>query len=79
MGNIAGGYMAKKMGIPIGMLCAAVNINDITHRTFQTGLFHKSERMEKTLSDAINIQVVRPIYRKSSQDSLSCGHICTYL
>lgn len=59
MGNIAGGYMAKKMGLPIGKLCAGVNINDITHRAIANGKFHRSERMEKTLSDAINIQVVR--------------------
>ena len=32
MGNIAGGYMAKKMGVPLGYLCAGVNINDISHR-----------------------------------------------
>ncbi len=61
MGNIAGGYMAKKMGLPIGTLCAGVNINDITHRVIDGGKFHKSERMEKTLSDAINIQVVRTL------------------
>lgn len=57
MGNIAGGFMAKKMGIGIGMLCAGVNINDITHRVIDSGRFHKSEKMEKTLSEAINIQV----------------------
>jgi threonine synthase len=55
--------MAKKMGLPIGMLCAGVNENDITHRTFQTGKFHKSSTMKKTLSDAINIQIVSRIYR----------------
>lgn len=27
MGNMTGGYMAKQMGIPIGRLCAGVNIN----------------------------------------------------
>lgn len=27
MGNLTGGYMAKQMGIPIGMLCFGVNIN----------------------------------------------------
>lgn len=59
MGNIAGGYMAKKMGLPIGKLCAGVNVNDISHRVIKSGKFHKSDKMEKTLSDAINIQVVR--------------------
>jgi threonine synthase len=57
MGNIAGGYMAKKIGVPIRKLCAGVNINDITHRAIEKGEFHTSPRMEKTLSEAINIQV----------------------
>jgi threonine synthase len=57
MGNMAGGFMAKKMGVPIGKLCAGVNVNDITHRVIQKGEFYKSVKMEKTLSDAINIQV----------------------
>jgi len=57
MGNIAGGYMAKQMGLPIGTLIAGVNENDITDRVFQTGQFHKSDKMHKTLSDAINIQI----------------------
>jgi threonine synthase len=59
MGNIAGGYMAKNMGVPLGMLCAGTNVNDITYRVMKTGEFRKSEAMQKTLSDAINIQVVR--------------------
>jgi threonine synthase len=62
MGNIAGGYMAKKMGVPIRKLCACVNINDITYRAIEKGEFHKSARMEKTLSDAINIQVVSALF-----------------
>lgn len=57
MGNIAAAYMIKKCGLPIGKLCAGVNINDITDRVIQSGKFHKSKRMEKTLSEAINIQV----------------------
>jgi threonine synthase len=62
MGNIVGGYMAKLMGVPLGKLCSGVNINDITHRVMQTGKFHKSQAMEKTLSEAINIQLVRVYY-----------------
>jgi threonine synthase len=57
MGNIAGGYMAKKMGLPLGKLNPGVNINDITHRVVQTGEFHRNPIMHKTLSEAINIQV----------------------
>ena len=57
MGNITAAYISKKSGLPIGTICAGVNANDITHRTFSDGNFTKSERMEKTLSDAINIQV----------------------
>merc|ERR1719235_2719424 len=57
MGNITAGYMAKKMGLPVRRLVAGVNANDITHRTFTKGEFHRSDRMVKTLSDAINIQV----------------------
>jgi threonine synthase len=49
--------MAKKMGIPLGKLCSGVNVNDITHRVMQTGAFHSSPCMLKTLSDAINIQI----------------------
>ena len=58
MGNIAGGVIARQMGLPVRTFCAAVNANDITHRLMQTGQFYKSEAMIKTLSGAINIQVV---------------------
>lgn len=57
MGNIAGGYMCKKMGLPVHKFYAAVNINDITHRVIQKGEFYKSSSMLKTLSEAINVQV----------------------
>jgi len=57
MGNIVACYMSKLCGLPINCITAGVNANDITHRAFQNGDFSKSEAMEKTLSDAINIQV----------------------
>lgn len=59
MGNIVGGFMAKRMGVPLGMMCSGVNVNDILYRTIKIGEFHKSSKMEKTLSDAINVQLVR--------------------
>jgi threonine synthase len=57
MGNIAGAYIAKKCGLPLGNLCAAVNSNDIVFRAIETGKYHKSDKMLHTLSDAINIQL----------------------
>eukprot|EP00532_Pseudo-nitzschia_australis_P013810 CAMPEP_0168209638 /NCGR_PEP_ID=MMETSP0140_2-20121125/2734_1 /TAXON_ID=44445 /ORGANISM="Pseudo-nitzschia australis, Strain 10249 10 AB" /LENGTH=290 /DNA_ID=CAMNT_0008136167 /DNA_START=3 /DNA_END=872 /DNA_ORIENTATION=- len=60
MGNIAGCYMAKKLGIPFGILSAGVNVNDFTHRAFSTGLVKRpaqGECMKTSLSDAINIQL----------------------
>jgi threonine synthase len=57
MGNIVAGYMSQLMGLPIRKLVAAVNINDIMYQTINYGTFHKSPRMERTLSEAINIQV----------------------
>ena len=57
MGNIVAGYMSRLMGLPIRNLVAAVNINDIMYQTIHYGTFHKSAHMERTLSEAINIQV----------------------
>jgi len=56
LGNLAAGYMAKRMGLPARRFVAGVNTNDITHRTVSRGEFHRSDHMDKTLSDAINIQ-----------------------
>jgi threonine synthase len=59
MGNLVGGYMAKCMGVPLGTFCAGVNINDVTHTVIQTGNFYRKDVMHMTLSEAINIQMVR--------------------
>eukprot|EP00536_Pseudo-nitzschia_multiseries_P014018 jgi/Psemu1/213538/e_gw1.647.25.1 len=60
MGNLAGCYMAKKLGIPFGRLCAGVNANDFTHRAVRTGTVARpkpGDSMVATLSEAINIQL----------------------
>jgi len=55
-GNIASGFVAKKMGLPIQMV-AAVTPNDIVHRTLQTGDFSLSEEVLQTWATAMDIQV----------------------
>jgi len=56
MGNVCAGMYTRRMGLPIGTLLVGTNSNDIAHRTFTKGEFHKQE-MKQTLSEAINIQV----------------------
>ena len=57
MGNMAGAYMAKQLGVPLGTLCAGVNINDVTHKAVSTGIVQRSPNMQTTMSEAINIQL----------------------
>ena len=39
MGNIAAGMLSRKCGLPIEKFIGSVNVNDITHRVFSTGVF----------------------------------------
>lgn len=50
------GCIAQKMGLPI-QLIAAVNSNDIIHRTVKDGDFSLSGRVKATLASAMDIQV----------------------
>ena len=55
-GNIFAGYVAKAMGLPIAHLILATNQNDILHRFFSTGRYHRGP-VSATLSPAMDIQV----------------------
>lgn len=54
-GNIAAGYIVKKMGLPL-RLVAMVNSNDIVHRTVTNGDFSMTPNVVQTLAPAIDIQ-----------------------
>ncbi|POI23205.1 hypothetical protein CIB84_013047 [Bambusicola thoracicus] len=54
-GNVTAGCIAQKMGLPI-QLVAAVNSNDIVHRTVKDGDFSLSGRVKATLASAMDIQ-----------------------
>ena len=56
MGNLAAATLCKRRGLPLGALCAATNVNDISYRAISRGDFSRAPAMQKTLSDAINIQ-----------------------
>ena len=55
-GDIFAGYIAKKMGLPIGQLVIATNQNDILHRTLETGAYTK-EGVTPSISPSMDIQV----------------------
>lgn len=55
-GDILAGYYAKKMGVPVGKLIIATNENDILHRFFTKGEYHR-ETIQKTISPSMDICV----------------------
>ncbi len=55
-GDIFAGYLAARMGLPIGRLVLATNENDILCRFFTTGIYRRGE-VAPTLSPSMDIQV----------------------
>lgn len=55
-GDILAGFYAKKLGVPLGKLVVATNENDILHRFFSTGKYHR-HAIEHTSSPSMDICV----------------------
>lgn len=55
-GDIFAGYVAKRMGLPIGRLRIATNVNDILARTLATGIY-EVRGVRATSSPSMDIQV----------------------
>jgi threonine synthase len=55
-GDIFAGYVAKRMGLPIGRLRIATNVNDILARTLATGSY-ELRGVHATTSPSMDIQV----------------------
>ncbi len=55
-GDIFAGYIAKRMGLPIGQLIIATNQNDILHRTF-TDAAYTTKGVTPSISPSMDIQV----------------------
>uniref|UniRef100_A0A7S4SNE2 Threonine synthase n=1 Tax=Ditylum brightwellii TaxID=49249 RepID=A0A7S4SNE2_9STRA len=55
-GDILAGYYAKKMGLPVGKLIVATNENDILHRFFSKGEYHRYD-INKSISPSMDICV----------------------
>lgn len=55
-GDVLAGYYAKKMGMNVGKLIVATNENDILHRFFTTGEYHR-ENIQHSISPSMDICV----------------------
>lgn len=55
-GDILAGFYAKKLGVPLGKLVVATNENDILHRFFSTGKYHR-HAIAHTISPSMDICV----------------------
>ncbi len=71
-GDIFAGYVAKRMGLPVGRLRIAANINDILARTLKTGIYEVRE-VHGTASPSMDIQVSsnfeRLLFEAAGRDS----------
>lgn len=56
-GDAYSGYVAKRMGAPIGAIMIATNANDILDRAINTGEYARAAQSAATLSPAMDIQV----------------------
>lgn len=72
-GDILAGYYAKKMGLPIKQLICATNSNNILHRFFSEGKYHRNSEVFATHSPSMDIQVAsnfeRYLYYLSGNDA----------
>ena len=55
-GDVFAGYIARKMGLPIGKLVIATNQNDILHRCLTTGAY-QTDTVLPSISPSMDIQV----------------------
>ena len=56
-GDILAGYLAKKMGLPVGRLICASNANNVLTDFIETGLYDRRRPLHKTISPSMDILV----------------------
>jgi len=75
-GDVLAGYYAKKMGLPVGKLIVATNENDILHRFFTKGEYHR-ETIAHSISPSMDICVSsnfeRYLFHLAGNDSAKLG------
>ena len=72
-GDILAGYLAKLLGLPVGKLICASNVNNVLTDFIRTGTYDRRRTLYKTMSPSMDILVSsnleRLLYLMSGQDT----------
>ena len=72
-GDVFAGEAASRMGLPVGRLVIATNVNDILVRALSTGEYAVAGAVQTTLSPSMDIQVAsnfeRALFEASNRDA----------
>ena len=72
-GDAFAGYVARKMGAPVGRILLATNTNDILARAIATGRYERAAHSNATISPAMDIQVAsnfeRLVFEATGRDA----------
>ena len=76
-GDILAGYLAKKLGLPVGKLICASNVNNVLTDFINTGCYDRRRPLHKTISPSMDILVSsnleRLLYLMSGDTELVAG------
>ena len=76
-GDILAGYLAKKLGLPVGTLICASNANNVLTDFINTGIYDRRRPLHKTISPSMDILVSsnleRLLYLMSEDTELVAG------
>lgn len=71
-GDVLAGYYAKRMGLPVGKLIVATNENDILHRFFTKGEYHRgaiAESISPSMDICVSSNFERYLYHLAGNDA----------
>jgi threonine synthase len=78
-GDALAGYVAKKIGAPIGKIMIATNTNDGIAKAFETGTYAKTDASTATISPAMDISVAsnfeRIVFEALDRDGHALKHL----
>ena len=82
-GDILAGYLAKRMGLPVGMLVCASNANNVLTDFIRTGTYNRLRPLHKTISPSMDILVSsnleRLLYLLSGEDTALVASLMRHL